>query len=122
MYTAEVTIRNLSDAPDKEFRYAANAFLEKLSSISDLQVTISEEKVQGSRGEIPILEGIIVTGINLGLFSAIYTLAKDLYSIYANAEVELQFKDGSKLTLKNLPQEEAEMIISDHLKNASVKG
>jgi hypothetical protein len=119
MYVVQITISNQDGAPSREFDSAANIFLDKLSSVSGLEVDIPKEEVEGSRGDISLLTGIIVTGINLGLFSAIYTLGKDLFALYANAEVELQFQDGSKLTLKNLSREEAEKAISEHIRKAA---
>ena len=119
MYTVGITIKDLAGTSNQGFERATNIFLENLTSISGLDVDMPKRKIEGTRGDISLITGIIVTGINLGLFSGIYTLAKDLYGWYANAEVELQFEDGSKLTLKHLSYEEAEKIINEHLKKTT---
>lgn len=48
---------------------------------------------------------------------AVYTIAKDMFAAYKNADVKLEFPDGSSMTLKNITRKEAEAFISEHLKN-----
>jgi len=116
MYSIEVSIVNSDSTSSGAFESAATSFVEELGSVPDLQVTTQTKRVEGTRGVITLLTGIIVVGIKIGAFSAIYALAKDLYARYVNAEVQLKFKDGSVLTLKNLTQKEAEEKIANHLK------
>jgi hypothetical protein len=116
MYSVEVSVVNLDEANSSEFDIASQAFVEELQSIPDLEVSVQQKQVEGTRGAITLITGIIITGINLGIFSALYTIAKDLYSRYHNSEVQLKFKDGSILVLKSLTQEEAEQKIREHLR------
>jgi hypothetical protein len=120
MYSVELSVSNLDESASTEFESAVSDFLAKLGSVADLRVEIPSQRVQGTRGELPLLAGIIVTGIEIGAFTAIYTLAKDLFSLCANAEVQLSFEDGSSITLKHLAQREAEAILQEHLRRKNL--
>jgi len=115
MYSLELSVVNLEPSSEKEFKQATDVFLNKLSSLPNLDIKLQRQEVPGSRGAITLLSGIILTGINLGAFSAIYTIYKDLSELYANAEIQLHFDDGSTITLNNLTQQEAEQILKKHL-------
>lgn len=116
MYEIEISIKNLSPENDRAFKKAAHSFVEQLQGVNRLTVELAEEKVENSRGVVILLTGIVVKAIELGIVAGIYTFAKDLYEKYKNAEVELSFKDGSKITLKNLTFDEAKEIIENHAK------
>ena len=116
MYTLKISIVNQDASTKKEFEKAANTFLNRLSSVSGLEIKPQTQDVEGTRGAITLLSGIILAGINLGVFSALYTLYKDFCELYANAEVQLHFEDGSTITLKGLTRKEAEQILQEHLK------
>jgi hypothetical protein len=121
MYTLELSVVNEEPSSEKEFKKATDIFLNKLSNLPNLDVKLQTQEVPGTRGFITLLSGIILTGINIGAFSAIYTLYKDLCELYANAEVQLHFDDGSTITLKHLTQQEAEQILNEHLKKSKPK-
>lgn len=118
MYTLEMSIINSDENSTREFTDAATSFLENLHSIDKLQVTAPTEKVHGTRGGITLMSGIIMTAISTGAFMAVYTMAKDLFMIYANAEVELKTEKGS-IKLKHLTRREAEAILKEHLENTN---
>jgi hypothetical protein len=91
-----------------------------LRSVRDLEAAVPEKAVPGTRGFLEVLSQIVVTGISVGAFTAIYTLAKDLYDRIAAAEVELKFADGSTLKLKGLSNSQAQEQMRLHLeKNKS---
>lgn len=119
MYEVELTIKNLTPSEEAKFNNAAQEFLEQLQSISELEVDTQEEHIDNTRGAIVLLSGIIVKAVELGIIAGIYTLAKDLYEKYHNAEVELNFKNGNSITLKNLTYEQAKKIIEEQSKNNS---
>ena len=121
MYTLKMSIVNLEPSLEKEFNKATDVFLNKLSSLPNLDAKPQKQEVPGSRGVTTLLSEIILTGINLGAFSAIYTIYKDLCGLYANAEVQLHFEDGSTITLKNLTQQEAEETLKKHLEKSKPK-
>jgi len=117
MYEVELTIKNLNPNEESEFNNAAQEFVEELQGITDLEVDAKEKRVDNTRGFITLLTGIVVKAIELGVIAGIYTLAKDLYDNYHNAEVELNFKNGNSITLKNLTYEEAVKLIEEHSKS-----
>jgi hypothetical protein len=119
MYSVEINIVNTDASKSQEFKQAAMQFVEELQTASGLDVRAKTKKVEDTRGELTLLTGIIAYGLSIGAFPAIYTLAKDLYNRYVNAEVVLSFPDGSKLTLKNLSQKEAEQKLKEHLEKHS---
>lgn len=114
MYEVKIAIKNLSSSNENEFNQAAHSFIEQLQDMNRLEVDLIEEKVENSRGVTILLTGIIVKAIELGVIAGIYTFVKDLYEKYHNAEVELTFKNGSSITLKNLTFEEAKELIKIH--------
>lgn len=91
----------------------------QLAAIPFLEVRIPEVPVEGTRGVISSLTGIVVLAAKSGAFSALINLAKDLYARYASCEVRLKFEDGSVLILKNLTQQQAEERIAAHLAQTS---
>jgi hypothetical protein len=99
----------------REFREASNEFLTQLAAVPSLEVRIPEVPVEGTRGVISSLTGIVVWAAKSGAFSALDNLAKELYARYASCEVQLKFEDGSVLILKNLTQQQAEERIAVHL-------
>jgi hypothetical protein len=115
MHELEVSIHNPSGTEESVFESAAAKFVEDLQKVSGLETSVDVKKMPGTRGVVTLLTGIVVTGIHSGAFSAIYMLAKDLFSLHSNAEVELKFKDGSTIKLKNLTQSEAQSEIDKHL-------
>lgn len=102
-------------AKSDEFQDAGSEFLESLKNVDGLEVSHETQKVDGARGVIAVLTGIIVTAAKIGAFGAVYALAKDLYERYARAEVTLKFKDGSELNLKKLTHKQALLEIEKHL-------
>lgn len=115
VYSAKLSIINLDKTSSAEFEQAAHSYVENLNNVADLQVDVSKKKVEGTRGDLSIWADIIITAVSTGTFMAIYTLAKDMVTLYANAEVELTFEDGSSIKLKHLTQKEAEDLIKKHL-------
>jgi hypothetical protein len=114
MYSVALSIA----APEQDnqaFQKAAATFVNDLRSVRDLDAKIPDKAVPGTRGFVELLSQIVVTGISVGAFTAIYTLAKDLYDRYATAEVELKFADGSTLKLKGLSYAQAEAKMREHL-------
>lgn len=115
MYSAKLSIINSDKTTSKEFERAAHNYVETLCNVSNLHIDISTEKVEGTRGDIPIWMNIVITAVSTGTFMAIYTLAKDMAALYANAEVELSFDDGSSIKLNHLTHKEAQELIEKHL-------
>lgn len=115
MYTLKLSILNVDEAADPNLKAAAFDYIEKLKTVSDLQTQVPTQKIQGTRGDLSLLNDIVIIGVNIGAFAAIYTLAKDMISLYLNADVQLKFEDGSSITLKNLTEKEAENKIKQHL-------
>jgi len=116
MYSVTITVRNADGAADREFEQAAAQFVEELKQVSGLDVHAPTQQVAHSKGEMQLLSDIVAYGVQIGAFSAIYLLAKDLYARYFRAEVVLNFPNGSSMTLKNLTQQEAEQAIAKYLK------
>jgi hypothetical protein len=114
VYEVELAVNNLSQDSDTGFEEAAQQFVRELEAVNDLDTHAKPKRIPGTRGILAVLTGIVVIGSKLGAFAAIYVLAKDLYARYVNAELELKFKDGSTLKLKNLTQAEAEKKIAEH--------
>lgn len=114
MYEVELTIKNLNPTKENQFNNAAQEFVEELQGVSELDVNTKEKKIDNTRGAITLLTGIVVKAIELGVIAGIYTLAKDLYDKYHNAEVELNFKNGNSITLTNLTYDEAVKLIEKH--------
>ena len=115
MFEAKLSILNEDQNHQKDFEKAAYSYLESLSTVADLEIETPTAQVKDTRGDLPLWANIVVTGISTGAFMAIYTLAKDMFSIYTNAEVQLHFEDGSSIALKHLTPEEAQSIIQEHL-------
>jgi hypothetical protein len=119
MYSIVLSI-TAADPNDQAFQKEAAAFITNLRSVRDLEATVPEKAVPGTRGFLEVLSQIVVTGITIGAFTAIYTFAKDLYDRVATAEVELKFADGSTLKLKGLSYSQAQEQMRLHLeKNKS---
>lgn len=115
MYSVKMAILNLDKASEAEFSEAAMAFVDNLSKVEYLQLDVPTKQIEGTRGDIPLWAGIVMTAISTGAFMAVYTMAKDMFTIYTNAEVELEFEDGSSMALKHLTRKEAEAILKEHL-------
>lgn len=115
MFKARLSILNEDENDQKEFAKATGSYLENLNAVTGLEIETPTVQVKDTRGDLPLWANIVVTGISTGAFMAIYTLAKDMFSIYTNAEVQLHFEDGSSIALKHLTPEEAQSIIQEHL-------
>ena len=115
MYSLKIDVINQNASGANEFQAAAQQFVEALEQASGLEVKAPRQRVDATRGDIPLLTDIIAYGASIGAFSAIYLLAKDLYDRYFNAEVKLTFPDGSTLNLKHLSTQEAEQKMKAHL-------
>ena len=116
MYSVNITVRNTDNTAGREFEQAAAQFVEELKNVSGLDVQAPTQSVAHSKGEMQLLNDIVAYGVQIGAFSAIYLLAKDLYARCFRAEVVLNFPSGSSMTLKNLTQQEAEQAIEKYLK------
>ncbi len=119
MYSAKLSIINESNENLEQFNQIASNFIENLHNVDGLNLEVPTETVDGTRGELNLWADIIVYAISTGTFMAIYTMAKDLFGIYANAEVQLTFEDGSVISLKHLTRNEAEEILRAHQENLS---
>ncbi|MBL8080450.1 MAG: hypothetical protein JNM55_20940 [Anaerolineales bacterium] len=115
MYSLEISIENLDPSSEIQFNKATDRFLSELGNLPELNLKLEQVKRPSTRSLVTLLSGIILTGTSLGAFSALYTLYKDLGELYANAEVQLHFDDGSTITLKNLTRQEAEQVLREHL-------
>lgn len=120
MYLVKMSVLNLDEASEAEFSEAAMAFLDNLSKVEHLQLDVPTKRMDSTRGDIPLWASIVMTGISTGAFMAVYTMAKDMFTIYANAEVELEFEDGSSMALKHLTRKEAEAILKEHLERKMI--
>ena len=116
MYSVNITIRSADETAGREFEQAAAQFVEELKNVSGLDVHAPTQQVADSKGEMQLLNDIVAYGVQIGAFSAIYLLAKDLYARCFSAEVVLNFPNGSSMTLKNRTQQEAEELIAKYLK------
>ena len=117
MYSVEISVKNTDKATAKDFEAVAQQFVEELQNLPDLNVDTQNQHVEDSRGVLLLLTGIVATGVSTGAFSAIYLLTKDLLARRENADVELKFKDGSVLKLRNLTPKDAEARIKAHLES-----
>ena len=115
MHTVKMSVLNLNEASESEFLEAAMTLLDSLRDVEELQLTVPTKKIQGTRGDFPVWTNILMTAISTGAFMAVYTIAKDMFSMYANAEVKLEFEDGSSIALKNITRKEAEALLNKHL-------
>lgn len=114
MYSVIVSIA-APEQDDQAFQKAAATFVNDLRFVRNLDAKVPEKAVPGTRGFFELLSQIVVTGVSVGAFMALYTLAKDLYDRYSTAEVELRFPDGSTLKLKGLSYAKAEAKMREHL-------
>ena len=100
MSSVKMSVLNLNDSTQKDFEVAANTFLDDLSTINNLELVVPTTEVEGTRGKASTWKGILITAINTGAFMGMYTVSQDFFSYYANAEVTLEFEDGSSVSFK----------------------
>ena len=122
MYSATLSITNLDDLKRDVFAAAAYRYIQELKAVPELHVGTHSCTVPGTRGELVDFSNIVLASVSSGVFIAVYTLVKDFFDRYANAEATPRFQDGSSITLKYLTQQEAEKLIQDHLRHSSKAG
>lgn len=119
MYSVKLSIENQDKSEETAFDQAANQYLASLKNEEDLRVLPRAEKSAEARGDLPLWADIVITGVSTGAFMTIYMLAKDFFAVYANAEVQLIFDDGSSIKLKHLTEKEAEAKLREHIQSKS---
>ncbi|MEM8860631.1 MAG: hypothetical protein AAGD96_20105, partial [Chloroflexota bacterium] len=95
--------------------------VERASRVKEISIEYSEVLKDSTRGSLPDWANIFITVITTGAFMTVYDICKDILDSHTNAEVTLEFEDGSTIQLSNLTRKEAEDAIKKHLNSRSNK-
>lgn len=116
MNNLKLSILNKQTDNQDEFNSYVTDFIANLSSIDGLQFEIRSTNVEDSRGDLEIWAEIIVSAFSTGVVMGIFSIAKEFLSLYKNADVTLEYPDGSTISFKNLSRSKAESLIAEHHK------
>lgn len=114
MYQFKIRINDNEQKTSSRYQEGVFNLVSKIKLLNNIEVEVDSNSIQNSRGVSLVMSSLIIKAIELGVIAGIYTAIKEFYDFYHNAEVHLEFENGS-ITIKGLTQEEAVKLIEKHL-------